>query len=141
MDSGYDDLIVTTVFRFAFPFVLVFGLYVIFHGHSSPGGGFQGGVILGAALILRGIVLGRQDLMRFLPRRALLALCGIGVMIYAAAGWAALAFGGSYLDYGAIPLLHPPQVRALMILAVEIGVGITVMAVMTAIYLALGGER
>ena len=46
------DLAVKTTCRMIVPFSMIFALYVIAHGHHSPGGGFQGGVILGASVIL-----------------------------------------------------------------------------------------
>jgi multicomponent Na+:H+ antiporter subunit B len=47
-----EDVIIQTVCRILIPFIQLFGLYVIVHGHHSPGGGFQGGVILAASFIL-----------------------------------------------------------------------------------------
>jgi len=139
MQRRYDDIVIQFICQLVIPFVQLYALYVIFHGHSSPGGGFQGGVILGASFILWGLVFGKEALKEVISPRVMLLLCGTGVLIYAGVGWSALIMGGEYLNYGAIPLLPSPSVRSFMILLVEIGVGTTVTGVMVAIfYLLLG---
>ena len=137
MDKGYDDIIVKTISRLMIPFIQLYALYVILHGHYSPGGGFQGGVILGASLILFALAFGRETALEVFKEKVLLVLCGIGVIIYAGAGYLCLLSGGNYLDYGKAPFFHPPYIRSFMIMVVEIGVGITVMAVMASISFAL----
>jgi multicomponent Na+:H+ antiporter subunit B len=131
------DLIIKTVCRFLIPFIQLFALYVIAHGHHSPGGGFQGGVILGASIILLAI---SQDLRtavhRFREKLDAL-LCAVGVLIYAGTGALCLLLGLNFLDYSALAsVLHvdPVMARSHGILIVEIGVGICVMATMIWIY-------
>ena len=134
------DLVVKTACRLIVPFSQLFALYVIAHGHHSPGGGFQGGVILGASIILYAISNNmRASLVRFNEKLAVL-LCGLGVLIYAGTGAAAILLGANYLDYGALSeILGADAIaaRSFGILMVEIGVGITVMAVMVHLYYSL----
>lgn len=130
--------VLDTASRLLTPFIFVFAAYVVAHGHVSPGGGFQGGILLAAALILVRLVR-RERTWGLSPRGALVAAC-TGVAIFAATGFAALAFGGRFLDYGALPLpLDPAATRAAGSLVIEVGVGLGVMGVMLLIFDALGG--
>ena len=135
-----DDLVVKTTSRLIVPFSQLFALYVIAHGHHSPGGGFQGGVILGASIILYAISTNmRAGLTRVNERQAVI-LCGLGVLIYTGTGVLCMLMGANYLDYGALaPIFGSDAVTARShgILMVEIGVGITVMAVMVHLYYSL----
>ena len=131
------DLVVKTTTRLIVPFCQLFALYVIAHGHHSPGGGFQGGVILGASFILYAIATNmRAGLMRINEKQAVL-LCGLGVLIYTGTGALCMLLGGAYLDFGALAAVFGTDAvtaRSHGILMVEIGVGITVMAVMVHLY-------
>ncbi len=141
MITKYEDVIVKTMTRLLIPFIQIYGLYVIAHGHESPGGGFQGGVILGASFILLAVVYGMDEVKKRLPEKLMIAFVAIGVFIYAGTGALCLLFGGNFLDYSKLPFpVAIAERRALGILSVETGVGITVMAVMVAIMLALSSK-
>jgi multicomponent Na+:H+ antiporter subunit B len=131
------DIVIKTASRLMVPFSQIFALYVIAHGHHSPGGGFQGGVILGASVILFAISQNlRATLGRFSEKAAVL-LAVLGVFIYAGTGALCMALGANYLDYGALSRLFPVDpvaARSLGILVVEIGVGLSVMAVVVLLY-------
>jgi len=115
--------------------IILFALYVQFHGDYSPGGGFQAGVIFAAAFILYGIVFGLGKVMEVFPVWIVHRLAAFGVLIYAGTGVASLLLGYNYLDYSA--LAHDPEHgQHYGILIVELGVGITVASVMVAIYYA-----
>ena len=86
---------------FLVPFMLLFAVYVVVHGHDSPGGGFQGGVICAAAFILIQLVRGTATSWGLSPDWALVLAC-TGVGIFVGIGLLSLVFGGSYLDYGAL---------------------------------------
>jgi multicomponent Na+:H+ antiporter subunit B len=140
-----DDVIIKTVCRIFTPFIQIFALYVIMHGHHSPGGGFQGGVILGASFILMLITQGLEQTKRRFPERLNITLFGIGLLIYSGIGLLCLILGGNYLDYSKLSEIlkvAAAQARSLGILGVEIGVGIGVMAVMYSIFLDIvtGGQ-
>ena len=131
------DMIITTICRFLVPFLQLFALYVIAHGHHSPGGGFQGGVILGASIILMAISMNLRTSLDRVAERTVALLAALGILIYAGTGILCVLLGGNYLDYGALAGLlgvGPVEARSLGILIVEIGVGVTVMATMIAIY-------
>ncbi|MGD8512534.1 MAG: Na(+)/H(+) antiporter subunit B [Deltaproteobacteria bacterium] len=131
------DLIIKTICRFLIPFIQLFALYVIAHGHHSPGGGFQGGVILGASIILLAISQDLRTSVRRLREKLDAVLCAVGVIIYAGTGALCLLLGLNFLDYSALAsVLHcdPVTARSHGILIVEIGVGIAVMCTMIWIY-------
>ena len=132
-----DDIIIKTIARIFVPFIQLYALYVIMHGHYSPGGGFQGGVILGASLALLLITHGYKEMRRRIPEGVVILLGSVGVLIYAGIGLTCLLLGGNYLDYSQLSvILHvdPAHARSLGILGVELGVGFTVMAVMYSIF-------
>jgi len=125
------DLIVRMVCRGLAPFIQLFGLYVIMHGHSSPGGGFQGGVILASSFILLAMAEGSETLRRRLSLTALTGFMSAGVLLYAGIGVVCLVLGANYLDYGVLPFSEP---RSVGMLVIEVGIGITVTAAMLSIF-------
>jgi len=136
----FGSPILDTAVRLLAPMVLLFAVYVVAHGHYGPGGGFQGGVIAAIALLLVQLVRGGRTRWA-LGARASLALAGAGLALYAGIGFLALAFGGSFLDYGAAPLpLAPAQLRALGSFGVEVGVGLAVTGVVLLLVGALTGR-
>ena len=141
-----DDIIIKTLARVLVPFILLYALYVIMHGHHSPGGGFQGGVILGASLVLLVITHGLKDTQKRISEKSVAIFSSLGVLIYAGIGVLCLVLLGNFLDYSKLAiLLNVPlaQARSLGILGVEIGVGLAVMAVMFSIFcnIATGGKQ
>lgn len=131
------DLIIKITSRLLVPFLQLFALYVIAHGHHSPGGGFQGGVIFGAALILYGLTHDLRSTFRRLSEKTAILLSAAGVLIYVGTGVLCMLMGGSFLDYSALaPLLggDPVMARSHGILIVEVGVGMAVTAVMVSLY-------
>jgi len=141
-----DDIIIKTLARVLVPFIMLYALYVIMHGHHSPGGGFQGGVILGASLVLLVITHGLKDTQKRISEKSVAIFSSLGVLIYAGIGVLCLILLGNFLDYSKLAvLLNVPlaQARSLGILGVEIGVGLAVMAVMFSIFcnIATGGKQ
>jgi multicomponent Na+:H+ antiporter subunit B len=135
----HETVMVRTLVRLLAPLVQLYALYVIFHGHYSPGGGFQGGVVLAASYVLIGLGLGRDELERRLSEHRLAILSGVGVLIFAGVGAISLLRGAEYLDYAALAWLGEEVAvrRAMGILLVEIGVAITVASVIVLIFLRL----
>ena len=123
--------VVSMICRLVAPFAQIFGLYVVMHGHSSPGGGFQGGVILASSFILLAIADGIEEVRRRFSLKAMTVLTSAGVLLYAGIGVVCLALGANFLDYGILPVSEP---RSLGMLGIEIGVGITVTAAMVSIF-------
>ena len=131
------DMIINMTCRLIVPFVQLFALYVIAHGHYSPGGGFQGGVIFGAAIILFAISTDLRTVFRRLQEKTAMLLSAGGVLIYTGTGVLCLILGGNFLDYGLLAGflgVDPVMARSHGILIVEIGVGLAVMAVMVMLY-------
>ena len=126
------------VAKLVVPLILLFALYVQFHGDFGPGGGFQAGVIFAAGLILYGLVFGVDRLRRAVPRAVVEALAAAGVLLYAGVGVAGMVLGGSFLDYGVL-LPDPMAGQHLGILVIEFGVGVTVAAVMTNLFYCFAG--
>ena len=99
MTERHDSLILSFVVRaFMIPFIFVFGIYVLTHGEASPGGGFQAGAIVAAAVVLGRLTLGTEHMGHRFPTRLLTWLASIGVGIYVLAGVVPLFFGANYLD-------------------------------------------
>lgn len=135
----HREAIPRVVTKLLFPFILLFALYVQFHGELGPGGGFQAGVIVAAAIILYGIIFGLSAVHRIAPPRLVEMLIPLGVLIYAGVGVFGLLLGGNYLDYF---VLDPDPVHGQErgIFWVEIGVLVTVSSTMIAIYYAFAGR-
>ena len=129
-----DQMILRIGAKTLFPFIIVYGLYVIFHGDLSPGGGFQGGVIIAAAFILYGLIHGGPAMRRILPRRVSDTLAACGVLLYAGTGMFCLLSGRRFLDYSAITPANEAGGDVWGMGLVEYGVGFTVSMVMVTIY-------
>jgi multicomponent Na+:H+ antiporter subunit B len=133
------DLVLRLVAKLLIPFVLLFGLYVQFHGDFGPGGGFQAGVILAAAVIFYALIYGLVEACKLVPERLVESMMAVGVLLYAGVGIAGLLLGGNYLDYFVLdgdPVLG--QHRG--IFWVEAGVAITVSGVMLKIFYMFAGR-
>jgi multicomponent Na+:H+ antiporter subunit B len=129
------DLILRVGTKLVLPFMLLFALYVQFHGDYGPGGGFQAGVITAGMVILLGITFGLRTAQRVAPIPVVERMIPLGVLIYAGTGVAGLALGHNYLDYS--PLAHESaHGHELGIFLVEAGVLVTVSSTMIALYYA-----
>jgi multicomponent Na+:H+ antiporter subunit B len=137
--EGYQDTIIRFVARQLVPFIQLFALYVVAHGHHSPGGGFQGGVILGASFILLAISYDFTMVKGIMSERSNVLLGNIGVLIYAGIGFLCLLLGANFLDYSmlskVLPATDTVMARSHGMLGIEIGVAIAVMAIVISIYL------
>jgi multicomponent Na+:H+ antiporter subunit B len=120
--------------------IMLFALYVQFHGDYSPGGGFQAGVIMAVAFILYGVVFSLRKAQRVFPPWLVHKLVALGVLLYAGTGVVSMLLGYRFLDYGAFSPHHPEHGQHWGILIVELGVGITVTGVMVAIYYAFAAR-
>jgi multicomponent Na+:H+ antiporter subunit B len=129
-------LILRVVVKLLVSTIILFALYVQFHGDYSPGGGFQAGVIMAAAFIFYSLVFGLERVQRVFPVWVVYRLLALGVLIFAGTGILSLLLGYDYLDYDAFAPHHPSHGQHYGILAVEFGVGVTVTGVMVAIFYA-----
>ncbi|MCE2392228.1 MAG: DUF4040 domain-containing protein [Proteobacteria bacterium] len=135
-----EKLVLRVVARRLVPFVLLFALYVQFHGDYGPGGGFQAGVVFAAGLILYGMIFGVDEVRRVVGPRAVEVGIAAGVLLFIGVGVASLLGGANFLDYSALDPHDPAHGRHLGILGIELGVGVTVASVMTAIYYGFAGR-
>ena len=133
------NLILRVIAKYLFPVIALFAFYVQFHGEYGPGGGFQAGVILSVAFILYTLVFGLETTERVLSPYVLRILASTGILIYAGTGVASMLMGGNFLDYD--PLSNNPvDGQHLGIMLIELGVGITVCAVMLIIFFVFTGR-
>ena len=133
-------LILRVMTKVLMPFILLFALYVQFHGDFGPGGGFQAGVIFGAGFILYALVYGVENARRVAPDSVNRLLIALGLLLFLGVGFVGLLLGGNFLDYNV--LAHDPvHGQHLGILLVELGVGITVAATMITIFFNFAGRR
>ncbi|MEM1443069.1 MAG: hydrogen gas-evolving membrane-bound hydrogenase subunit E [Verrucomicrobiota bacterium] len=143
-NGDHSRIIVGTTVRIVVPVIQLFALYVIAHGHHSPGGGFQGGVILGASFIIIALAENLNAALRRLSERNYIKLASIGILIYAGFGVMAQILGKNFLDYGVLqPILFtdgPEMARSHSMLGVEIGVAFTVTTIMFAMYANLSSR-
>jgi len=133
-------LILRIATKLLIPFILLFALYVQFHGDFGPGGGFQAGVIFAAAIILYAMVFGLSTARRVINPTLVKLLAAVGVLLYGGVGVVSLLNGGNYLDYNVLAD-DPVAGQHLGILLVELGVGCTVTAVMVIIFFNFAGRR
>ncbi len=136
MKLGDEQSILRIVSKLLLPFILLFALYVQFHGDYGPGGGFQAGVIFATGIVLYGLVFGLKAAETVLPPSWLQVLMPLGVLLYAGVGIVSMFMGGEYLNYNLLDRHDPVHGQHLGILLVELGVGITVAAVMVAVFYA-----
>ena len=128
-----DQIILRVVAKMMLPLILIFALYVQFHGDYGPGGGFQAGVIFAAGIILYTMLFGLSLTQKVIKTEVVERLTAFGVLLYAGVGIACMLLGGNFLDYNV--LRHDPvHGQHLGILLVELGVGITVAAVMVTLF-------
>jgi multicomponent Na+:H+ antiporter subunit B len=134
--------ILRVVSKLLIPYIMLFALYVQFHGDFGPGGGFQAGVIFAAAIVLYGLVFGLRAAQYVVRPEWIEVLIPLGVLIYAGTGVLTMLSGGEFLEYQVLD--HPwhrlPHGQHLGVFLVELGVGVTVAAVMIAIFYAFASR-
>jgi len=131
--------VLRVVGKLLIPYMLMFALYVQFHGDFGPGGGFQAGVVTAAAVIFYALIFGLPAARRVVPEALVETLVALGALVYMSVGFAGLLLGGNYLDY--FVLAHDTvhgQERG--IFWVEIGVLVTVSGVMLKIFYMFAGR-
>ena len=137
------DLIVTNTVRLIVPVIQIFAFYVLAHGHVSPGGGFQGGVLMGASFILVALSWDLETALARFPMNRCIIVAAAGIILYGGIGLLSMFLGGEFLDYAELEKVLPvsrEMARYHAMLGVEIGVGLTVTAIMFALYANLSSE-
>jgi len=132
--------VLRVVGKLLIPYMLMFALYVQFHGDFGPGGGFQAGVIAAASIIFYALIFGLPAARRLVPDVVVETMVALGPLIYLGVGAAGLALGGNFLDYFVLDR-DPVAGQHRGIFWVEIGVLITVSGVMLKIFYMFAGHR
>jgi multicomponent Na+:H+ antiporter subunit B len=133
------QLVLRVTAKTLLPAILLFALYVQFHGDFGPGGGFQAGVIFASGFILYALLFGVANARRAAPAGLIRITLALGVLLYAGVGVAGILLGGNYLDYSV--LVHDPvHGQHLGIMLIEFGVGTTVASAMITIFLIFAGQ-
>jgi multicomponent Na+:H+ antiporter subunit B len=132
-------LIPQVVARILVPFIVLFGLYVQFHGEYGPGGGFQAGAIIATAFILYALIEGEQAALRAVPRSAQLGLVICGALLFGMVGVLCMIMGGEFLDYSVL-MENPVTARQIGIIVIEAGVGMAVCGAMLSIFHAFAAR-
>lgn len=133
-------LVLDIISKIFIPFILLFALYVQFHGDFGPGGGFQAGVIFAVAFTLYVLVFGFETAVKVVSHKILRIFAALGLLLYGGVGVAGLLFGGNYLEYTVL-LADPVSGQHLGIFLIELGVGITVASIMILIFFSFVGYK
>jgi len=128
-----NDLILRVVTKWLSPVIILFALYVQFHGDYSPGGGFQAGVIFSSAILLYALTYGMDAALALIPEWVLRLGASLGVLLYAGVGIVAMLKGGNFLNYSVLAA-NPIAGQHIGIIIIELGVGITVASVMVLLF-------
>jgi len=126
-----DSELVDIVSRKLVPFILLFGCYLISHGHLSPGGGFQGGAVLAAGITLLCLSRGVKDTLRTFPMRRVSLSESAAFLMILAMGVIGLVLGRRFLG-NFLPLGEPGQVPSAgfifflnLLIGLKVGTGIS----------------
>jgi len=136
--SYVESSIIMATVRVVSPFVFTYGLFVMFHGADSAGGGFQGGVIVATVMLMLGIAFGIDPLREWVGESTLVALVAVGVAAFLAVAVGTVALGGAFLDYSVLPIPHPSKYG---IEAVELFIGVIVASTITGLFFAIDAGK
>ncbi|AQL41754.1 cation:proton antiporter [Halorientalis sp. IM1011] len=128
-----SPIIMATV-RVVAPFVFTFGLFIMFHGADSAGGGFQGGVIVSTVILMLAIAFGVEATRDWIRPERLVAIVGIGVSVFLSIGIGTVVAGGGFLDYSAVPIYHASKYG---IELVELAIGVIVSGIVAGLFFGL----
>jgi multicomponent Na+:H+ antiporter subunit B len=117
--------IVRMAIKILVPFIFLFAFYVILHGHTSPGGGFQGGAILGASLVVFTLIYSLKQATGEIPVRFRQSLESIAIITFALVGSLGIIFGANFLTYRlpGFSAAWQEHIREMMLILLEIGIG------------------
>lgn len=132
-------LIPQVVGRLLIPFIILFGLYIQFHGEYGPGGGFQAGAIIASGIILYALLEGEAAALKAVPQSALMGLVIGGACLYGGVGLACIFLGGNFLEYTVLSS-NPVSGQQLGILLIEAGVGMAVCGALLSIFHAFAAR-
>jgi multicomponent Na+:H+ antiporter subunit B len=135
-----EQSVLRVVTKLLLPLILLFALYVQFHGDFGPGGGFQAGVIFATGIILYALVFGLDAARAVLPPAWTLRGMPLGVLLYGGTGVATMLLGGGFLDYDRLDPADAAHGQHLGILVVELGVGLAVASTLVTLFYCFAGR-
>lgn len=132
--SSFGGIVLDSSFRFILPVIMIYGIYVLFHGEISLGGGFQAGALLACVYLIDRLVPSFSSRMKRLKPAKTLIIAGCGTFLYAFTGILTMLGGGKFLEYNTLPVNWLPwaehiSLHSVGILMIEAGVTICVMMV------------
>ncbi len=133
-------IVLRIVTKIMIPLIVIYALYIQFHGEYGPGGGFQAGIIFSAGFIIFSLIFGLDVAQEAIPPEAARFLAAFGVVLYIGIGLACIALGGQFLEYKVL-LENDQAGETLGIIGIELGVGITVAAVALTLFYAFAGRE
>lgn len=135
-----NNRLLHTIVKLLLPLIIVYGVFIVLHGHLTPGGGFSGGAILGTALVLYGLAFGQEASLKIFPESVSKYLESGGVLAIVVIGLIGLFVGGYFLSNAAIgiPLGTPGDLLSggiipLLMIAIGLKVGSTLMTLFNAL--------
>lgn len=134
MTRRANSPVITATVRVLSPFVLTFALFTLFHGTSSVGGGFQGGVVAASVVVMLVFAFGVQETVAWIRSSWLVGLVVAAPVVFGAVALAGIASGGAFLQFDRLPI---PKASVYATEAIEIGIGATVAAVVIVLFVAL----
>lgn len=132
-----DDLFVRVITKMILPFIQIYGVYVIIHGHLSPGGGFSGGAIFAASIVLYTLAFGLKPGQKRMPHKVSSKVESGGILVFIFLGFIGIASGYSFLtNQGAgFPMGELGSVfSAGLIPIVTIAIGLKVMSTIVTLF-------
>jgi multicomponent Na+:H+ antiporter subunit B len=108
-DSYTESQVIMSTVKIVTPFVLTYGLFITFHGADAPGGGFQGGAVIGVVVLMLAFAFGIEPTREWLDNRVVTGLIAGGVLAFGAIGLASMLLGGAFLQYELLPIHHPSR--------------------------------
>lgn len=133
----HDIVVLRVIVRLLLPFILMYALYIQFNGSFGPGGGFQAGVIFAAAFVVYSLVNDIDSLKKIISVLAVRIIAALGILIYSLVGVVSMLMGGKFLGYSVFAE-ESVKGQELGIALVEIGIGLTVFAVIMLIFYSFG---
>lgn len=132
-----ESTVIMTTVRLVTPFILTFGLFIMFHGADSPGGGFQGGVVVGSVVMMLAFAYGIDATREWVDGRIVAALASVGVLTFAGIGLGSIVLGGGFLEYAMYEPLGIKKASKYGIELVELGIGAIVASVIVGLFFVI----
>lgn len=140
--KGDHHMILRVIAKCFIPLILIYALYVQFHGEIGAGGAFQAGIVVTVAVILSALIFGLANTMQAIPPGFARILAALGVVIYIGVGFWSMMKGGMFLEYQALfdepPGGHDGQHAGIIL--IELGILFAVAGTMITIFYALAGR-